>query len=55
MDKNSLHSSEDKFSDQIIPWEGGRNPHALSTFTVCLGPLGFPYFAKTEYFLLKVL
>ena len=36
MDKNSLHSSEDKFSDQIIPWEGGRDPHALSTFRICL-------------------
>ena len=31
MDKNSPHSSEDKYSDQMIPWEGGRKPHALST------------------------
>ena len=55
MDKNSPHSSEDKFSDQIIPWEGGRNPHVLSTFRVCLGPLRFPYFVETENLLLKVL
>ena len=52
MDKNSLHSSEDKFSDQIIPWEGGRNPHALSTFRICFESI---YFIETEIFLLKIL
>ena len=51
MDKNSLHSSKDKFNDQIIPWEGGRNLHALSTFSVRLRTA---YIAKTEIFLLKV-
>ena len=51
MDKNSLHSSEDKFSDQIIPWEGRRNPPALSIFNV---RLGITYLAETINFLLKM-
>ena len=45
MDKNCLHSSKDKFSDQIMPWEGGRNLHALRTFSV---RLGITYLAKTK-------